>query len=107
LKKLKKLSEFEPGTILKIKKISRETTNFLRDSNSRFSNLPSTFQSEPCNCIDEIQKVLKPLLKKFEFISNFETLWTKVLEKLIKLLKISLKILKKLIKYTDVLQKKI
>jgi hypothetical protein len=48
-------------------------------------------------CIDEIQKVLKPLLKKFEFISNSETLWTKVLEKLIKLLKISLKILKKLI----------
>ncbi len=55
-------------------------------------------------CINEIQKVLKPLLKKFEFISNSETLWTKVLEKLIKLLKISLKILKKFIKYTDVLQ---
>ncbi len=48
--------------------------------------------------------MLKPLLKKFEFISNSETLWTKVLEKLIKLLKIPLKILKKLIKYTDVLQ---
>jgi hypothetical protein len=56
------------------------------------------------NCIDEIQKVLKPLLKKIEFISNSEALWTEVLEKLIKLLKIPLKILKKLIKYTVVLQ---
>jgi hypothetical protein len=56
------------------------------------------------NCIDEIQNVSLPLLKKIEFITNPETLWTKLLEKLIKLLKISLKILKKLIKCTVVLQ---
>ncbi len=56
------------------------------------------------NCIDEIQNGPLPLLKKIEFIKNSETLWTKVLKKLITLLKISLKILKKLIKYTDVLQ---
>jgi hypothetical protein len=52
----------------------------------------------------KFKRCLNHFWKNFEFISNSETLWTKVLEKLIKLLKISLKILKKLIKYTDVLQ---
>jgi hypothetical protein len=51
-----------------------------------------------------IQNGPLPLLKKLEFITNSETLWTKVLKKLIALIKISLKILKKLNKYTDVLQ---
>jgi hypothetical protein len=37
-------------------------------------------------------------------MTNSETSWIEVLEKFITLLKISLKILKKLIKYTDVLQ---
>ncbi len=45
-------------------------------------------------CIDEIQNGPLPLLEKIEFIKNSETLWTKVLKKLITLLKISLKILK-------------
>jgi hypothetical protein len=48
--------------------------------------------------------VLKPFFEKFEISANSETLWTTVLEKLIISLKFSLKILRKLIKYTDVLQ---
>ncbi len=51
-----------------------------------------------------MQKVLKPFFEKIGIMINSETSWTEVLEKLKILLKIALKILKKLFKYTDVLQ---
>ncbi len=52
-----------------------------------------------------MQKVLKPFFEKIEIIANSETLWTKVLEKLIISPNFSLNVLKKLIKYLAILQK--
>jgi hypothetical protein len=49
--------------------------------------------------------VLKPFFEKIEIIANSETLWTKVLEKLIISPNFSLNVFKKLIKYLAILQK--
>ncbi len=49
--------------------------------------------NENSSCVGYVQKVLKPFFEKFEISANFETLWTKVLEKLIISIKFSLEAL--------------